>query len=72
MLYNLRFGVFYLVFVAIAITVILLVVASATFQKSDNTGAAHHGLADWVWAMIPLMMLLVLLVPIVNLFLHQG
>ena len=75
MFFDLRFGIFYLAFVAISVTAILLVVASMTFQKPVNNSTTHQKInwkTDWVWAMIPLMMLLVLLIPVINLFLHQG
>ncbi|EKD77179.1 MAG: hypothetical protein ACD_42C00450G0001 [uncultured bacterium] len=66
---HLRTSIFCLSCVAIAVAFILLLVASITFQKPVR-GSVSRG-AEIVWAVIPLVMLSVMLIPVANVFVHQ-
>lgn len=66
---HLRTSVFYLASAAIVVSVILLLVASLTFQKSADVAVKHskiHQKDHWLWAVVPFVMLLVMLIPVVN------
>lgn len=62
---HLRTSVMYLTLFGILVSLILLLVTSVTFQRAAATQKFSHA-ADWVWAVIPLVMIIVLLIPVMN------
>lgn len=62
---HLRTSIAYLTLFGILVSLILLLVTSVTFQRATNTQKFSHAV-DWVWAVIPLVMIIVMLIPIVN------
>lgn len=66
---HLRTSVLYLASVAIIVSIVLLFVASLTFEKQPNDinkYAKTQQKDHWIWAIIPFVMMLVMLVPIIN------
>lgn len=61
-----RESIFYLSMAIIAVVFVLLIVSLITFQRSKSSLGV-----EMVWAVIPLVMLFVMLVPIVNVLCHH-
>jgi len=66
---HLRTSIFYLASAAILVSVVLLLAASFTFQKTMSVMSSRvktHQKDHWIWAVIPFVMLLVMLIPVIN------
>lgn len=72
---HLRIWLFYLSMATLFSAFVLLFVALITYKKSLHAAGAekkYQRCVELLWAMIPLLMLCVMLIPIVNMVLHSA